>query len=316
MRARLILGLVFLLSVSAIALQHREEWRPAANQIDAARQAGVELLIEIDLGDGVPMKMILIPAGAFVMGSPALEEGRHDGEARHEVTISEPFYIGVHEVTRGQFSRFVAETKYKTDAEKDGWAHAWVGWTWSRVNGASWKAPGFTQDYTHPVTDVSWNDAVVFCEWLSQKVEGTVRLPTEAEWEYACRAGTATPFNTGATITTDEANYKPNFMYGSGRKPRYRKKTMSVGSFKPNAWGLYDMHGNVWEWCSDWYGDYPRRNVTDPGGPATGTLRVVRGGPWYLSAWQCRSAHRIAHFPRTCRGNGLGFRCVRTAVTP
>ena len=128
---------------------------------------------------------------------------------------------------------------------------------------------------------------------MREKDKKSYRLPTEAEWEYACRAGTTTPFHFGETISTDQANYNGNFTYGNGKKGVYRKKTTPVGSFPANAWGLYDMHGNVWQWCQDWYGDYPQKDVVDPQGPEKGEYRVLRGGSWSNDPRYCRSAYRL-----------------------
>ncbi len=217
----------------------------------------------LDLGRGVTMKLALIPAGEFMMGSPPGEEDRDDDQGpQHHVRITKPFYMGMHEVTQEQYEA---------------------------VMGAD---PSHFKGKDRPVETVSWNDAAEFCRKLSEKTGKTVGLPTEAEWEYACRAGTTTPFHTGETISTDQANYNGDWTYGSGRKGVYRKSTVAAGSFAPNGWGLYDMHGNVWEWCSDWYGKdyYDTGAREDPEGPATGTSRVLRGGSWDDGPWYCRSA--------------------------
>jgi formylglycine-generating enzyme required for sulfatase activity len=150
-----------------------------------------------------------------------------------------------------------------------------------------------------PVEEVSWND----CQEFFRKAGGGLRLPTEAEWEYACRAGTTTPFNTGETISTDEANYERSYLDGIGRKGG----TVEVGSFRANAWGVFDMHGNVWEWCSDWYGPYPSGLVTDPTGAASGAKRVLRGGSWHLNPRKCRSALRGRDAPDN-RNDNFGLR--------
>jgi sulfatase modifying factor 1 len=143
-----------------------------------------------------------------------------------------------------------------------------------------------------PVETVSWRDCQEFIKKLRKKDKKPYRLPTEAEWEYACRAGTTTPFHFGDTISTDQANYNGNYIYGNGKKGVYRKRTNPVGSFPANAWGLQDMHGNVWEWCQDWFGDYPQNDVVDPQGADVGQHRVLRGGSWSSSPGNCRSAFR------------------------
>jgi formylglycine-generating enzyme required for sulfatase activity len=163
----------------------------------------------------------------------------------------------------------------------------------------------------NPVEMVSWDDAADFCKKLSAKTGTVVQLPTEAQWEYACRAGTKAPFNTGETINTDQANFDGNYTYGNGAKGDYRQKTTTVGSFKPNAFGLYDMHGNVCQWCADWFEEnyYGRSPKADPTGPADGTLRVLRGGSWNGRPWYCRSALRSGASPGARDGYG-GFRVV------
>jgi formylglycine-generating enzyme required for sulfatase activity len=214
------------------------------------------------------MKFVLIPAGRFTMG---------EGRDQHEVALSKPFYVGVTEVTQAQYQ-------------------AITGTNPSKFNGA-----------TNPVDSVSWNDATEFCKKLSEKTRQTVRLPTEAEWEYACRAGTATAFSFGDADSAlgDYAWYDANS--GSTTHP--------VGHKKPNAWGLYDMHGNVWEWCADWYEDYPKGAVTDPQGAASGPSRVLRGGSWGSAPTGCRSAYRRYFTPDNC-DYYFGFRVVVSVSAP
>jgi len=234
--------------------------------------------LTLDLGGGVTVKLALIPAGKFMMGSPDSEKGRVVNEGpQHEVTISKPFYMGVTEVTQAQYE-------------------AVMGTNLSNFKGEA-----------NPVEQVSWNDAEGFCKKLSDKTRQAVRLPTEAEWEYACRAGTATAFSFGDadSVLGDYAWYSAN----SGNT------THPVGQKKPNAWGLYDMHGNVWEWCADWYGDYPKGAVTEPQGPASGTSRVLRGGSWVWDPEYCRSAKRRDDTPDG-RDYGCGFRVVVSVSAP
>ncbi|HSU66369.1 MAG TPA: formylglycine-generating enzyme family protein, partial [Tepidisphaeraceae bacterium] len=243
------------------------------------------------------MKFVRIEPGTFTMGSPDTEEGRGKNETPHRVTLTRPFYMATTDVTRGQFAAFVDEARYKTEAENA-----------SEVN--TWKYNlDFEQEDTQPVVDVTWNDAVAFTEWLSRKEHKTFRLPTEAEWEYACRAGTTTPFNTGATIGSDAANFDGHEANGENRK-----KTTPVGSFPANQWGLYDMHGNVWQWCSDVYADYSPDAVSDPSGPAptAESGRVLRGGSYRYAPAICRSAYRYSN-PPAIRYNDVGFRVVLDA---
>jgi formylglycine-generating enzyme required for sulfatase activity len=251
------------------------------------------------VSNALGMKFAWIPPGTFLMGSPPSEEKRSDGETQHRVMLTKGFNLGVHQVTRGQFARFVEEAGYQTEAERGGGACAWTGKEWKLDPSKNWRAPGFAQADDHPVVCVSWNDAVALCDWLTkQDGQGRrYRLPTEAEWEYACRAGTATPFAFGATISTDRANYDGNYIYGQGKKGVYRQATTPVGSFPPNAWGLFDMHGNVWEWCQDWSGPYPKGDVKDQIGPEKGDDRVLRGGSWCNRPNGCRSACRNAYAP-------------------
>ena len=192
----------------------------------------------------VPQNFVLIHGGEFMMGSPENEVGRGNDEMQHKVKLSD-FYMGKYEVTFAEFKKFIEESGYPTDAEKGK-----DPWNWH--HGPSGKERRQMEE-NHPVVNVSWNDADAYCKWLSQKTGQTYRLPTEAEWEYACRAGNPKPFNTGDNLTTSQANYDGNYPYNNNQKGVYRQNTLPVDTFKPNAWGLYNMHGNVFEWCSDWY---------------------------------------------------------------
>ena len=195
---------------------------------------------EKDLGQGVKLETVLIPAGKFVMGSPKNEKGRENDEKQHEVTLTKPFYMGKYQITVEQWKAVMGS--YEGSDE--------------------WNVSKFPKMY------VSWNDCQEFINKLNAKTSGGYRLPTEAEWEYACRAGTTTAYSFGDEITPKDAKYADSGIFGP----------MAVGSYKPNAFGLYDMHGNAWELCEDWYGVYPVGVVTDPNGPATGKHRVLRGG--------------------------------------
>jgi formylglycine-generating enzyme required for sulfatase activity len=155
-----------------------------------------------------------------------------------------------------------------------------------------------------PIQQVTWHDAVAFAEWMG------CRLPTEAEWEYAARANTTTPFNTGDCLTSDQANINGKKPYNNCDKSKYKGKALPVGSYPPNAFGLYDMHGNMWEWCNDWYGEYDLKVTSNPKGPETGKQKVLRGGGWRESASDCRSAYRDSIYPGN-RGSGMSFRIVK-----
>jgi formylglycine-generating enzyme len=256
------------------------------------------------------IEWVSIPTGTFTMGSPASEFGRSADEIQHQVTLS-TFKMSKYEITIAQFKAFIDATGYKTDADKGVWfigSDIWTGTKGEKKAGVNWKCDvnGDSRpvvEYNHPVIHVSWNDAMAFAEWMG------CRLPTEAEWEYACRAGTTTPFNTGNNLTTAQANYDGTYPYNNNEKGEYRGKTMPVGSFAPNAWGLYDMHGNVWEWCSDLYGDYSAEAQVNPKGPSSGFERVYRGGSWFYDAGLCRSAHRYCLNPDN-RDYEMGFRIV------
>ena len=232
--------------------------------------------------NSIGMKLVYIPAGEFMMGSPSPHHSRDSDEGpQHKVKISKGFWMGVTEVTQSQYRAVMG------------------------TNPSNFKGDN------NPVEMVTWNKATEFCKKLSQKDGKTYRLPTEAQWEYACRADTTTPFNTGQTISTDQANYNNDYVYATGSKGVYRKKTTEVGSFSANAFGLYDMHGNVWEWCSDWYGEdyYSNSSSVDPEGPSTGEKRVLRGGGWKNGPRYCRSANRLRRSPVSSYYD-FGFRIV------
>ena len=264
--------------------------------------------------------MVLIPPGEFVMGSSAEERARCLEEAaavgdqwaidristegpRHRVRITRPFRLGRHEVTRGHFRQFVDQTGYKTEAEQDGkGGYGYVDGKWVQDPRFVWSADrGFAQTDDHPVVNVSWNDAMAFCQWLSEKEGAEYDLPSEAQWEYACRAGTTTAWYCGESGTGLE-EYAWSSASSSG-------KTHPAGQLKPNGWGLYDMHGSVWEWCADWWtmDYYARSLLNDPSGSPTGSCRVLRGGSWSHRARLCRSANRSYRSPdyRHCH---LGLR--------
>lgn len=265
------------------------------------------------------IRLVLIPRGEFMMGSPAHEEIRRANESQHRVRITRPFYLGAHEVSVGQFRRFVEETGYRTEAEASPEKNTVLDVIFLAAPPGeilSWRNPGFAQKDDHPVVYVSWPDAVAFCQWLSAKEGRDYRLPTEAEWEYACRAGTTTRFGCGQAETDlfRAANVKHMIRADNGGircLPGANQFTVPVGRFEPNAFGLYDMHGNAWEWCADRYDrDYYLRSPTnDPTGPSTGECRLVRGGSFRFSPWHARAAYRYSHVAsRSIRD--VGFRVV------
>ena len=277
-----ILGLAIVLGLVGALAVMAQEVKPGKEEV-------------IDLGEGVKLDMVLIPSGKFMMGLTKKEledikvefqeELKKDGKEQlldavdlimsiqgkqHEVTLTKPFYMGKHEVTQEQ---------------------------WEALMG---KNPSTTKGAKLPVTNVSWEDCQEFIKKLNAKTDGGYRLPTEAEWDYACRAGTTTAYSFGDKITPKDANYLDSKI----------GKPVAVGSYKPNAFGLFDMHGNVWEWCEDWHGEYPFA-VTDPKGPATGNRRVVRGGSSGYYGSFARSSNRYYSLP-TNRGSLGGFRLART----
>jgi formylglycine-generating enzyme required for sulfatase activity len=227
--------------------------------------------------NSIGMKFASISAGSFIMGSPEKEAGRHPNETSHKVTISETFYLGQFEVTQDEFEK---------------------------VTGTN---PSSIKGSKHPVETLGWEDAVAFCRKLSElpeeKAAGRVyRLPTEAEWEHACRSGGETAFSFG-----DSTELLPEHAWFAENA---QNKHHPVGQKKPNQWGLFDMLGNVGEWCDDWYGDYPMNATTDPRGPIRGTARVIRGGNWIVAnKLHFRSSQRSNYVPKD-RSVLLGFRVV------
>jgi formylglycine-generating enzyme required for sulfatase activity len=229
-----------------------------------------KLLVE-DLGKGVKLEMVLVLAGKFMMGSPKNEKGRMRDETQHEVTITKPYYMGKFEVTQEQWEAVMGK------------------------NPSAYKGPKL------PVNNISWNDCKEFIKKLNGITKDKYRLPTEAEWEYACRARTSTAYSFGAKMTPRDANYGD-----TGR-------LVAVGSYKPNNFGLYDMHGNVWEWCEDRYADYPVGDVKDPKGPVKGVRRVYRGGAVNSRGSLARSSFRTDGRPSN-RCYHRGLRLARTAL--
>ncbi len=248
-----------------------------------------------EITNSIGMKLVLIPAGKFMMGSPKDEDGRYDNwEEQHEVEITKPFYLGVYTVTQAEYQKIMGKNPSYFSAQGDGKDKV-VGLDTSRF----------------PVDQVSWDEAVEFCRKLSEmpeekKAGRTYRLPTEAEWEYACRAGTTTPFHYGKSLSSKQANFLGDFPYGDAEKGPDLGRPTTVGSYQPNAYGLYDMDGNVWQWCADWSTEKPPGGK-DPIVTKEASGRVVRGGCWLSDGGDCRSAYRFAVVPGN-RDWRLGFR--------
>ncbi|MDA1051330.1 MAG: formylglycine-generating enzyme family protein [Planctomycetota bacterium] len=252
--------------------------------------------------NSVGLKLAHIPAGTFVMGSPRSEAERDDKEERHEVTITKPFYLGVYEVTQAEYVKVMRGTGLPDDR-------------------STFKGDNL------PAENVEWRVTQIFCEQLSARPEEVAakrkyRLPTEAEWEYACRAGSSTAFHFGDSLSSDQANFNGEFPAGDGEQGKYLRTTVAVGSYPPNAFGLYDMHGNVAEWCADWYDPeyYLNSPEEDPLGPPFGIVDtkftnngnenffvVIRGGCWVDEGRGCRAAYRYRAMPNT-QYRLIGFR--------
>ena len=271
----------------------------SGNIVDSS-QKSIRQKIE-DLGNGIKLQMVYIPGGTFTMGSPESEEGRYDYEGpQHDVTVP-PFFMGKYPVTQGQWKELASRTDLKVKLDL-------------KLEPSYFKEPYQDIDRWHrPVERVSWYEAVEFCERLSKLTQRNYRLPSEAEWEYACRAGTTTPFYFGKTITPELVNYDGQYVYGNAQKGEYRGETTPVGQFYPNAFGLYDMHGNVSEWCLDtWHNSYDGA-PTDGSAWETGghsTRRVRRGGSWYFNPRWCRSADRNRSYSDETDDYLIGFRLV------
>jgi len=282
----------------------------------------------VPVQDPAPDGFVRINGGTFTMGSPANEVGRSGQESQFQVTLNS-YYMAINPVTVGEFRQFVNATGYQTEAERGVLFSGGLVWTVDNagtigaeiISNTNWRNPNFTQGENHPVVMVSWFDVIEYCNWLSIQngfvpaytVNGTnvtwnrnangYRLPTEAEWEYACRAGTTTAYNTGSSINTNQANYDNTL-----------RRTTPVGNYTANRWGLYDMHGNVSEWCWDWNGDYPNSAQNNPVGAASGDTRIFRGGNWFFNANGIRSGSRGNSAP-VLRMQTIGFRLVRSIIS-
>jgi formylglycine-generating enzyme len=321
-RSRAFLIAVPLFALVLIAIMSQ----PAATQRGDVATRGVMPVGEIkQWANSIGMTFVRIDPGKFMMGTPENEPGRYPNEALHEVRITRGYLLGAYEVTRGQFRVFVNDTGFKTDAEKRGFALLWTGKVWEKRRGGSWRNVGFEQTDDHPVVSMSWNDAVAFIRWLSRKERRLYRLPTEAEWEYACRAGTRTAYPWGDN--PDAGGGFANAADQSARRqfPKFVTAfkwddgfvyTAPVGEFKPNPWGLYDMIGNALEWCSDYYGPFAFGETLDPKGPPQGDQsgsRVLRGGSWTNRPLDIRTGFRHWH-AADYQCNVIGFRLALNSL--
>jgi formylglycine-generating enzyme required for sulfatase activity len=262
----------------------------AAEALSSQQSLSSSLGREVELTNGIGMKFRLIPPGTFLMGSPGDEERRSSSEHQHEVTLTRSFYMGVYPVTQGEWTRVMGS------------------------NPSRFKSVSGQNTSRFPVESVSWKDAQKFLGKLSAShgMSGVrYRLPTEAEWEYACRGGTTSPFSFGNVLNGDKANCDGNSPYGTSSTGPFLGRTSVVGSYEANGFGLYDMHGNVWEWCEDWWGGdyYSSSPSEDPAGPSSGSSRVLRGGSWRDGARSCRSAVRVRYVPAG-RRDIYGFRLL------
>ncbi len=259
----------------------KEAYHPSVNKLTNLTET-----ITLSLGNGVSIDLVKIPSGSFQMGAPASEESSRDNERpQHMVTVPE-FWMGKYAVTQAQYQ------------------------TVTTIN------PSHFSGDDHPVECVSWHEAIAFCQKIAQETGIILRLPSEAEWEYACRAGTTTPVHFGETIRTDQANYDGSNVYGNGREGPYREKTTPVGSFPANDFGLYDMHGNVLEWCQDCWHDSSYAHAPQDGSPwvkdTVSLYKVMRGGSWDYDPRYCRSASRFSYSPDDYRYT-FGFRVCCSA---
>lgn len=292
------------------------------DQISAARKRELPVYIVNDFENAEAIKMVYIPSGDYTMGSSHDEveklinkygnqfrEYLNREKPQHKVTIKKDFYICLNEVTVGQFKQFVAETDYLTEAEKGEGSFAWTGSKWEMNNKINWRNPGFVQKESHPVVCVSWNDAKAYIKWLNKKYKtNQFRLPTEAEWEYVCRAGSTTRYFFGDddSLLSKHSEFQ--------KENDDHKGTWPIGKFKPNLWGLHDMYGNVWEWCED------KSHINYSGAPDTGkswterpitTGYIVRGGGWHPLSIYLRSSARANGLASDSRYTNVGFRIVK-----
>ncbi|MDH4188762.1 MAG: SUMF1/EgtB/PvdO family nonheme iron enzyme [Betaproteobacteria bacterium] len=303
-------GVFVLLAQARIKSLQSSQVAVASPGTDAARGATLAAMTPGSVFrdcEGCP-QMVVIPAGSFVMGSPDAEAGHMQREGPwHPVIFARQFAAGRYEVTRAQFARFVQESGHTVAA--DG-CYVWTGSDVNHDPSRDWRNPGFSQTENDPVVCVSWGDAKAYADWLARKTGKNYRLLTEAEWEYAARGGTSAPFATGARIAPAQANFRSIESYSDNASAPHRGKTVAAGSYAPNSFGLYDVHGNAWEWTEDCWNENYRGAPADGGAWSSGVcmLRVLRGGSWNSSPDHLRSAFR--HFS-ALRADTYGFRVAR-----
>jgi formylglycine-generating enzyme required for sulfatase activity len=296
--------------------------KPIAAPVASETVSGPPKELVLDLGGGVKLELVLVKAGEFNMGS---SDGEENEKPVHKVKISQPYYIGKYDVTVAQFQPFVDAAKYQTEAEKQNKGWTVKDGTWQEVSGVNWRNPGFKQEDNHPVVVVTWNDAQEFCKWTAKATGRTVRLPTEAEWEYAARGPKSLMYPWGDKWEGILANVADaslrrvgfNMQWGEIKKDDGYPFTSPGGAYKNASWcGAYDMAGNVWQWCQDYFNDkyYGASPAVDPQGPDNGVDRVLRGGSWGFGPGDCRSAHRGGHHSGGCSAVG-GFRVVVGCVS-
>lgn len=279
--------------------------RPSAKEVYDIKLKPVE-----SFTNSLNQKYIRISKGDFMMGSPLDEVRRDIDEPLHKVKISKDFFMLDSEVTLKEWKQFVLDSAYKPTSFANSGAEVWIGYTWDKDRDYSYENPGFEQKDNEPVTCISYIDAVAFANWLSKKEGINYMLPTEAQWEYACRGGTSTDFAYGNRLLDTQANFAANSKRGDCPEGKFINRTIPVKSLEPNKSGLYDMHGNLMEWCLDYYGSYSKLDeVIDPKGPPTGKFRVLRGGGWDTDINNIRVANRFKDLPESAKNN-IGFRLI------
>jgi formylglycine-generating enzyme required for sulfatase activity len=269
-------------------------------QRDYAVATGLPMTTFLNIDALNSIQFALIPPGRFLTSSTN-ESSSSAQPSQHRITISHAIYLATTPITVAQFSAFIKQTNFRTKAEQTGAAFTLINNAWHVTPGASWREPGFDQSPDDPVVEITWPDAVAFCEWISITSGRHVRLPTSAEWEYACRSGTATRFYVGDSWAELEK--------AAWCLPNSLERTHPVAQKIPNAWGLYDMHGNASQWCQDWFGAAPSADAVDPTGPATGDQRIKRGGSWLDNFVGTSSSSVACNHPNTA-DSVEGFRIL------